>query len=331
MDPELVLLDRNEPTVIAADNYLVRTAKFGVDGHRYIAELRPEPAETPKDLVTNLRRTLAFGGQPILDLKWLAGPFKHKKPLGGHIHFGSVYMDERIREALDGYLPILLSHIEDEKEATLRRCTTRYEGIVQRDRGVPYGLLGDFREKKWGFEYRTPSSFILTPAITRGVLTAAKAIVLEELESGAKAFSKLSRALRKRLSFSPQNFHKLDRTKFATKIPILRKLLFGMKYFEYDEGRNHKAFLSYLFDFPIKKGYSSNRDLKTAWKLYPNFLKKETKRLEDLKSSQLIIKPFKRERTQDEKVRDVQIQVQPLEEEERINIQEFLTRMVVEE
>jgi len=284
-DPELVLFDNSPEATIKVVNaldYLNRNSNFGVDGHRYIAELRPEPAISPKELTDNIRRTLAFGNPVIRQFTWLSGAFKFQKPLGGHIHFGGITFNHAIATALDRYLPILLSHTEPREEAILRRTTNFYGG-------KPYGLLGDFRDKSWGFEYRTPSSFIVTPAITRGILTAAKAIVLEELESGSQSYFKIPSTLVKQLHFDKEDFYKLNLSKFKEKIPILAKILFNMKYFSYNEGKAHKKYLYYLFDHPITKGYDANQDIKISWKLFDKFFKEESKKTDNLIKSKFIL------------------------------------------
>lgn len=283
-DPELVLVNTTDEVVLNALDYLPKAAKFGVDGHRYIAELRPEPAATPKDLVINIRRTLALGGKKIQNLTWLSGAYKYRKPLGGHIHFGDISSSDKILDALDHYLAILLAVTEDPEEAGKRRTTIFYGSN-------PYGLLGDLRRKPWGFEYRTPSSFLISPAMARGILVAAKAIVLEEAENGKQAYSQISSTLRRRFSFSPKEFYMLTRPEiFQEKVDDLFKVLFNMKYFKSEEGKEHKKYLAYLLEHTIKKGVVSGLDVKKSWNLYDAFLIQEEKKLKLLKSKKVIIK-----------------------------------------
>ena len=283
-DPELVLVNTIDDVVLNALDYLPKAAKFGVDGHRFIAELRPEPAATPKDLVTNIRRTLALGGKKIQHLTWLSGAYKHRKPLGGHIHFGNIDASDKILDALDHYLAILLAVTEDPEEAGRRRTTVFYGNN-------PYGLLGDLRRKPWGFEYRTPSSFLISPALARGILVAAKAIVLEEAEKGKRAYSEIGSALRKKFQFKSEDFYRLNRPEiFKEKIDDLFKLLFNMKYFESEEGKEHKKYLTYLLEQTIKKGVLPGLDVKKSWNLYDAFLKQEEKKLFLLKNKKVVVK-----------------------------------------
>jgi len=171
-DPEFLLLSA-QGKVVSADRFLAREGAVGCDavvqsGHRLLlplAELRPRPSDDPRELTRNLHRTMQLAARAIPDasLAWLAGGMPLKGfALGGHIHFSRIQLNVHLLRALDNYLalPLLL-----------------LEGAGARGRRPRYGCLGDFRRQPHGgFEYRTPPSWLASPAIARGVLTLASLI-----------------------------------------------------------------------------------------------------------------------------------------------------------
>lgn len=156
-----------------ASRYFSKKGKIGYDaiwlrGNRNkhpLVEFRPAPSKNPKDIYTQLYRSLKAAVAKVNNSKivWLAGgkPLKGY-PIGGHIHFSQVHLDASLLRALDNYITLPLSLMES-KESLSRR--------------PKYGFLGDYREQfHGGFEYRTPPSWMVTPEITRGVLSIAKVV-----------------------------------------------------------------------------------------------------------------------------------------------------------
>ncbi len=173
-DPEYALRDP-AGRIGVASRFLPQHGTVGCDAARLrekpfsgqlpLVELRPEPAADPDALFANIRRALQRAGELIRDpsLEWIAGgmPFADY-PIGGHIHFSGVPFSFQLLRALDSYLTLPLALIED---PGCRRRRPRY------------GFLGDFRmQPHGGFEYRTPPSWLVTPTVTRGVLSLAKLI-----------------------------------------------------------------------------------------------------------------------------------------------------------
>ncbi len=260
-DPELVMLDQNEKIIRASDVIQRAEDKFGLDGHPYIAELRPTPAIHPRDLVASIKNVLASRVVDLQNWTWKAGPWVCERPLGGHIHFG-VPFEDHMKDALDNQFGTILALAEPAEAAAQRRTVVFYGD-------KPYGLLGDIRTKDWGFEYRTPSSFIVTPGTTLGLITIAKAIIWEELEGGSQAFSKLPLETRTQMGFKPEDFHHCKREVFLPKLELLRNQLFKMRYFEKgEEGGDLWPAVSYLLKQVVEKGgYTSKGDIKIRWKL----------------------------------------------------------------
>ncbi|OEG00179.1 hypothetical protein BHF71_06135 [Vulcanibacillus modesticaldus] len=171
-DPEFVLQDKNG-NLILASTYLPKRGMVGCDyiwtnrdrTQLPLAELRPAPANDVRKLVINLYKSMLLGTKKISnrELKWLAGAMPIKGyPLGGHIHFSNLWLNSFLLRALDNYLTLTITLLEDKN------------GIARRPK---YGFLGDYRLKSHnGFEYRTLPSWLVSPTITKGVLALAKLI-----------------------------------------------------------------------------------------------------------------------------------------------------------
>ncbi|MCL6632974.1 MAG: hypothetical protein K6T63_10105 [Alicyclobacillus herbarius] len=164
-DMELMLRNSAGKMVLAS-KYFGRRGPIGcddrsihMDGRRLpLLELRPEPDTNPLVVVNRLRDLMTEAALTInrRGVQWRAGsmPFR---PFctGGHIHFSNVPLTGHFVRVLDNYLGLPLMLVENPETAVLRRPR--------------YGFLGDVRHKSWGFEYRTPSSFL----VDRDVATAA--------------------------------------------------------------------------------------------------------------------------------------------------------------
>lgn len=261
-DPEMILVD-GAGRLIRAGDVLRKTDKFGVDGHAYIAELRPEPAVHPQKFIENLQKLFRTKTDKLEKYRWLAGPWVHNKPLGGHIHFGVPKKDNYI-DALDNLLGNVLALTEPEELARERRTVVFYGD-------KPYGCLSDFRDKKWGFEYRTPSSFIVNPGVSLGIMSLAKAIIHEELLGSSSAWTKLPAKTRAALKFKKEDFYACNKKIFIPHIPLLWEVFKSMRYFsENYEGKDMWGAVAYLRNKVVESlGYNVNRDIKLSWRLLP--------------------------------------------------------------
>ena len=245
-DPEIVLV-KPDDTLLKVRGMIPEQGQFGVDGHGYIAELRPEPAIFPKDLTENLRTALASRYHTLKNYRWQVGPWLFEKPLGGHVHFG-VDMNDLSVEAIEKLMPIILALIEPQQQALQRRSHSFY-------RNTPYGLLGDVREKDWGWEWRVPSSFIVSPGVTTAVFALCKAIIYEQITNGKKAYNNLPASTRTLLSFNTNDFNSCNRKAFLPLLPPLWDLFKTYSYFQKDnEGSTLWSNVSYLKRFVIEKG-----------------------------------------------------------------------------
>ncbi|MBP1999684.1 hypothetical protein J2Z69_000703 [Paenibacillus shirakamiensis] len=173
MDPEFLVVDRGKGKIISASKYLEHGGVVGCDAVRTsertiypIAEVRPLPASSPRELVIHLMDALRAAARQIpqtAEWTWLAGSMPVKGfSLGGHIHFSGIPLTSDLLRALDNYLALPMALIEDER------------GRFRRPR---YGFLGDFRRQSHGgFEYRTLPSFLISPRVTKGALSLATCI-----------------------------------------------------------------------------------------------------------------------------------------------------------
>ncbi len=171
-DPEFILRKPGGDLAMASD-YFPRYGRVGCDAiwqgedrsAKPLVEIRPRPTPDPRELVIRIYKGLIQASRRIKDgrIQWLAGALPHPGfPLGGHIHFSGVHLNFKLLRALDHYLALPLMLVEDPKGA--RRRPT-------------YGYLGDFRPQfHGGFEYRTLPSWLVSPTLTKGVLSAAKLV-----------------------------------------------------------------------------------------------------------------------------------------------------------
>lgn len=167
-DPEFVL-QGPDGRVVPADRFFTRHAAAGSDSVRAggrliypVAELRPDPAADPAGLARNIRRLMKRAAAATADtpLQWLAGGMPVPGlALGGHLHLSGVRLSARLLRVLDSCLALPLAAAEDPRG---------------RSRRPRYGALGDFRRQPHGgFEYRTPPSWLVSPAAAQAAFAIA--------------------------------------------------------------------------------------------------------------------------------------------------------------
>lgn len=161
-DPELIC--RSNGQFISADRFFKTNSSFGLDGCEYTAEIRPGFSESPVDLTAKIFQILEYGHEKQPELEFFAGHYVNDYAIGGHTHF-SVSPESNIIRALD----VVLGSLSD--------CIDEKEQRQKRERSG-YGKRGAYRTKTYGFEYRTPGSFLLSPSVTLVHLTLAKLAVI---------------------------------------------------------------------------------------------------------------------------------------------------------
>jgi hypothetical protein len=184
-DPEFMLANAKNGRMIPASQFFPREGTVGCDNirvpsrqQRPVAELRPKPDYSPLQLFSNLKQTLQLANvlSPYKNIKWLAGsqPFDGYS-IGGHIHFSNVDLNNHILRAIDTYVGLPIFLVENQTTAIKRR--------------KKYGFLADFRTKDYGgFEYRTPSSWLVSPEIATAVFCLSKIVVSNYLQLTRNCF-----------------------------------------------------------------------------------------------------------------------------------------------
>jgi hypothetical protein len=161
-DPELIC--HHNGRFVPASDYFKANSSFGLDGCEVTAEIRPGFSESPVDLTAKIFQILEYGHDKAPELEFYAGHYVNDYAIGGHTHF-SVSAESQIIQALD----VVLGSLSD--------CIDARDQRLKRER-TGYGKRGAYRTKGYGFEYRTPGSFLLCPSVTLVHLTLAKLAVV---------------------------------------------------------------------------------------------------------------------------------------------------------
>lgn len=225
--------------------------EFGIDGSGACFEVRPAPSTNPLQVVHNIHQVFLgqiLRGPHLLTYDWHAGSCRNSQPLGGHIHFGFKGMDESTAfsrgHVLDDYVGAISILIEDHAEGKARR----------KDGGwSTYGGKNDVRMNDWGFEYRTPSSWVTSPYVAASILCLAKTVMHEISEH---KFKYLSRT--KSISFKD-----MDTTKLREAFPAIWSDIKSMELYP-----KHKIYLDFLYFLVTNKlSWFPKSGMKEAWGL----------------------------------------------------------------
>ena len=165
-DPELICFKNGNFT--QAYHYFKANSSFGLDGCEQTAEVRPGVSESPIELSSKIFQVLEYGHEKFPELEFFSGHYVADYAIGGHTHF-SIEPTPKIIAALDVVLGSLSNCIDDKQQK------------LKRERSG-YGKKGSYRKKSYGFEYRTPGSFLLSPSTSLVHFTLAKLAVLGVLE-----------------------------------------------------------------------------------------------------------------------------------------------------
>jgi hypothetical protein len=185
-DPEFLLFDEND-NIVRALNILPHEGKLGSDGA--MAEVRPDPAITPEELVENIQKI--FKNERTIDkIKnyiWKSGCYYKDKtrdyPIGGHIHIGNPERVTRLDNTRRNLFFKTLNKILDELLGVMMiRLDGTEDGCSRRTKCTmgKYGYFGEWRNHSGRLEYRTLSGMWLThPKLASFVIGTAKAITDE--------------------------------------------------------------------------------------------------------------------------------------------------------
>jgi hypothetical protein len=193
-DPELLLFKDGQVVDARKIAGMSKQSRFGSDGP--MAELRPEPAYSPEDLVENM--TNIFQDKEIvsklISLDWKSICYHKDKsrdyPVGTHIHFDNPVAIRSLsgeakhrlfavtNKILDELLTIPMIRL-DGQQGHLRRanCSWSATGGFGSGPGTGYGFFGEYRTPNGRLEHRSLSGFtIMNPELCAAVFGTAKAI-----------------------------------------------------------------------------------------------------------------------------------------------------------
>jgi len=194
-DPELLLMDNDE--VIHAGNIpnFSKFSKFGCDGA--MAELRPDPALTPKDLVKNIHSLLTNEEltSSIKKYDWLSACYFENAnrdfPVGTHLHFDNPIKIKNLpigsrkrlfavtNKIIDELLTIPMIRLDGPSGHNRRaKCKMSQAGGFGNNYGVGYGFFGEWRTCNGRLEHRSLSGLVISdPKICEAVFGVGQAIV----------------------------------------------------------------------------------------------------------------------------------------------------------
>lgn len=174
-DPEFMFERHGE--YLHASNFDLKPAlAFGADQNTRLVEMRAMPSRSALEVVASILSTLRWLYRTcpaVQSCTWRAGAFAHRDGIGGHVHLGRK-RSQRAAEvrALDG-LAFVMRQAGLFPEA---EWTRRSEGDQF---GQRYGMYGDVRAQRHGYEYRTLPSWLTSPHLAFLVLTLAKLVVFD--------------------------------------------------------------------------------------------------------------------------------------------------------
>jgi phiEco32-like amidoligase-type 2 protein len=176
-DPEFVFANGVGP-VQAAELGLKPGLAFGADQNDRLVELRAHPSRSAVGVLASVLSELRWMYRSVpstRDLMWVSGAFQFRDGLGGHVHFGRKRQSLREHEVrgLDGLARTMRAtgFLFPNKE-----WDRRAKGDAH---GQMYGLYGDIRAQKHGYEYRTLPSWLDSPRLALLVLTLSKLVILD--------------------------------------------------------------------------------------------------------------------------------------------------------
>lgn len=254
-DPEFVLRNGLNGKIVLASQFFSNKGTVGCDSiwirndqtrmKKPLAELRPHPSSDPRELTINIYKSMLIGVKKInrKSIEWLAGGLPvYGYPIGGHVHFSNIWLNSKLLRALDNYLTLPFFILES-RRALQRR--------------PKYGYLGDFREQfHGGFEYRTLSSWLITPRLTKAVFALSKLIALSY----------------KKLSYFPlleyevqKAFYDGNKDKIYEIVPELFQRLESLPEYE-----TYKSYITpFKEDVLFRREWNELQDIRPAWRLPP--------------------------------------------------------------
>jgi hypothetical protein len=255
-DPELAFFNPYDHSPVPAHKYLIDNIlnrPFGYDGHTETGEIRPNPERDPLLHAENIKNIL-FGkcglgsNHSIYSLLFYSSSLNLS--IGGHIHFGHpLFLIDKNKlietiYGLDSLLSFPLMFLEIPQHAIRRK--------------LRYGGLSSYRtDKLYGFEYRTPPSWLATKELTEGTLCLSYAIVHEYLKKDFKLKNPLTNEPGFKENFIIHNTDYLYKY-LKNVLPIIK----GMELYS-----TYKDHIDYVLYHAENQNHIMNIEIKKGWKI----------------------------------------------------------------
>ena len=265
-DMEFGIIDKKTNEIVSAGDLLrgnreAEKYKVGWDGHATTGEMRVDYSisgnldRTYNAIKEGLKCLNRIVDKDIAVIGGCATNNSVNEPLGGHIHFGLITKEiqEKMIPRLDLYLALPLLMLENPQRAITRRKNSSYSC---------YGTLGDAKRKSehQGFEYRTPSAWILSPGITKSALALADIILKATLKDKLPVFFNVCNEANSKFLGCEKDFFRQRKV-----VDEVFRRLFRFSYSE--KYRVHLMSLKSLID--QKKEWLEEDDILPRWGLRP--------------------------------------------------------------
>lgn len=177
-----------------ASHWVRSAGAFGCDGYPVLFEMRPAPAKTALEVVTNLKVTLDEVIEAIPELRnetmW-AGHYKDGRGIGGHIHISGLKSDA------------MLKTLNKTLQVPMRCLSNIIDNLDEREKRERQGWgANDTRKGSWrkmggGYmEFREPGSWLLSPHTAFMNLWLPQAIAEKVVDGKTVDFKRLQEARR---------------------------------------------------------------------------------------------------------------------------------------
>jgi hypothetical protein len=234
-DPEFLLLKNDSTSTINIDyqHTLAKHGSIGTDHGGRCGELRPMPGDS-KEVTENLRKLILKVKEKFNSHKMISGGGTlHGQSIGGHIHISGVNFEYntfnsiknsicknnnthfQLINALDYFIGRRLAKVQGGKRPT-----------------KTYGRPLDVRHQTWGFEYRTPPSWLSDPIITESTL-AISYLIANIWSQKHDYFALLTKKIASKNDYSillPNFVPESDKNYFRTQISNFKSIVFSKEY-----------------------------------------------------------------------------------------------------
>lgn len=265
-DPEFYFVRLNESKtkeeLLQAVDILENStnASLGVDGCQSIGEMRPKYGNTVSEHIANILKLMKkLNEKTPIEYKVCAGSGKYK-PIGGHIHFGLKNYNDRLIKKLDA-VSLFYLFLEERDYNIKRRC----ESV--------YGHLGSVRDQPHGFEYRTPSSWLVSPLVARGMLSTYYAVVKDHM-MGVKNKYLYNITSWMRDYEIEQSYNRAHIKVFAPKFKMMVRAIRNLSMYQHNVDKTKDRIESIIALMKQGKHWNEDKDLLTRWK-FRNFIQQK--------------------------------------------------------